>query len=409
MNYRESISVGFLGLKAHKLRSVLTTLGIIFGVAAVIAMLSIGEGAKQEALKQIKLMGINNIIVNDVSTEIEQNNSVQNNGSRGLCLEDAFAIKQINPLVDDVLAQRIIEKNIYYDRNSVKTKIVGTTPDFERMMSYYSENGNFFTYLDLIEIRRVCVLGVEIKNELFHFQNAVGKQIKIDDQWFTVVGVMQHKEVAGNMSETSFNLNRNIYIPLTCALKRFPIAPLESQINQLLIRVKNAEQIKIASNMVKQTLDRKHHGIEDYEIIIPEVLLKQKQKTQRIFNIVMGAIAGISLIVGGIGIMNIMLASVFERTREIGIRRAVGATRKDILGQFLVEAVVLSFAGGLLGLILGFGIAKIITWYAGWRTIVSIFSLFLAFSVSAAIGIIFGLYPARKAAMLDPIESVRYE
>lgn len=409
MNISESLSVGFHGIRSHKLRAVLTTLGVIFGVAAVIAMLSIGEGAKREALDQIKLMGMNNIIINDISGKDNTQRSELNNLSIGLTLSDAYSIKKINPLVDLVVPQRIIESEVIYRNNSVTTKIMGTTPDIEQAMNYHSEYGSFFNFQDLDEVRRVCVLGSELKKELFHFDDPVGKHIKIGEIWYTIIGVMQRKPVAGSLTSSSFDLNRNVYIPLSCALKRFSISPFASQINQIIIRVSEVKSIKTVSNIVNQTMNRRHNQIKDFSILIPELLLKQKQQTQRIFNIVMGAIASISLIVGGIGIMNIMLASVLERTREIGVRRAVGAKQNDILGQFLVEAVVLSFSGGILGLILGFFTTKIITFYAGWRTIISFPAILLAFAVSASIGIIFGLYPARKAAQSDPIESLRYE
>jgi putative ABC transport system permease protein len=220
---------------------------------------------------------------------------------------------------------------------------------------------------------------------------------------------MEEKPSAGLGSGISDNLNNNVYIPITSAVKRFPRSIFASEIDRIIVQVKDSGRIQEAATIIKTSLSRRHNQVSDFTITIPEALLRQKQKTQRIFNIVMGAIAGISLLVGGIGIMNIMLASVMERTREIGVRRAVGARQLDILGQFLVEAVVLSFAGGLLGVVLGFILTKVIALYAGWRTIVSIGAIILAFTVSAAVGIIFGIYPARQAAKLDPIVSLRYE
>ncbi len=409
MNYHESISIGLKGLVAHKLRAILTALGIIFGVAAVISMMSIGEGAKQEALEQIQLLGMNNIIVNDVPIDDPEKGKGRSNLSKGLTLQDAYSIEKVNPLVDLVVPQISIESEVRYGQEKQETTIIGTTPDFEKSMTFYPQKGAFMNYLDVKEARRVCILGSAVKSDLFFFHDAVGQAVKMGQQWYTVIGVMEKKPVGGGAGGATANLNRNVYIPITSAIKRFSRLPFESEIDRIIIKVQNADKIQEAANIVNDTMKRRHNDVQDFSITIPEALLKQQQQTQRIFNIVMGAIAGISLLVGGIGIMNIMLASVLERTREIGIRRAIGAQRSDILGQFLVEAVVLSFVGGLIGVFLGFGMTKAISLYAGWRTIVSVPAIFLAFGVSAAVGIIFGLYPARQASMLDPIESLRYE
>jgi putative ABC transport system permease protein len=254
----------------------------------------------------------------------------------------------------------------------------------------------------------VCVLGAGIKRDLFYFRDPLGARVKIGDDWFTVVGVMEHK-LAGGAEMAGNDMNQQIYIPLSTSLQRFTLDPFESEIDRIVARVGEPERVREAANIIQTTLARRHSNAADYQISIPEELLRQRQQTQRIFNIVMGCIAGISLLVGGIGIMNIMLASVLERTREIGIRRAIGATRKDIMGQFLVEAALLSFLGGMIGIILGWSMSYVITLYAGWKTIVSIFSVILAFGVSATVGILFGFYPARQAALMDPIESLRYE
>ena len=408
MNYRESISIGLEGIQSHKLRSMLTALGIIFGVASVIAMLSIGEGAKQEALEQIQAMGMNNILVKDIPVEDAEEGVGRSNLSRGLNLLDAQAMEKVNPLIEVAIPERYLTTDVLFEQTKIEANIIGTTPDYEKSMNYSPRHGAFFNYLDIKEARRVAVLGSEIKFDLFDFRDPIGEKIKIGQQWYTVIGVMERKPVSTSGSAT-INLNRNIYIPISSAIKRFSRATFESEIDQLTIKVRDMERIQEAANIINQTMLRRHNDVKDFAITIPEALLKQRQKTQRIFNIVMGAIAGISLLVGGIGIMNIMLASVLERIREIGIRRAIGATRRDILGQFLVEAIVLSFSGGMLGIVLGFALTKVIALYAGWRTIVSIPAILMAFAVSAAVGIIFGLYPAKRAAMLDPIESLRYE
>ncbi|HNS73551.1 MAG TPA: ABC transporter permease [bacterium] len=409
MNIRESVEIGLEGIRSHKMRSILTALGIIFGVAAVIAMLSIGEGAKQEALEQIQLMGMNNILVNDIPIEDEESGTGRSNLSKGLLLADAVALQTINPLVKVAVPERSVKEQIYFGQESVEATVVGTLPDYERVMAFTPRLGAFFNYEDVTEARRVCVLGSEVRYALFLFQDPVGERVKIGKQWYTVLGVMEEKPTAGAGSGISDNLNTNIYIPITAAVKRFPRTVFASEIDRIIIQVMDSGRIQEAATIVRNSLSRRHNQVNDFNLTIPEALLRQKQQTQRIFNIVMGAIAGISLLVGGIGIMNIMLASVMERTREIGVRRAVGARQKDILGQFLVEAVVLSFAGGLLGVLLGFILTKVIALYAGWRTLVSISAIILAFTVSAAVGIIFGIYPARQAARLDPIVSLRYE
>ncbi|OVE78897.1 hypothetical protein BVY01_04235 [bacterium I07] len=411
MNFQESFSVSLNGLSTHKLRSFLTMLGIIFGVAAVIAMLSIGAGAKKEALDQIKLLGMNNVIIRSEPIETEEDERGTIVEAKGLTMEDARSLNILNPLVEISVPQKEI-LDVRASRASEETyaNIIGTNPDLKNALDLLAVNGNFFNYNDVHDARRVCVLGHSIKRQLFYFEEAVGEQIKIDDIWFTVAGVMEPKpRSTGKGGVGDRDMNLDIYIPLSSIIHRFPVDPAEPEVDQIILKVTDENRIREASNLAKQLLDLRHGGREDYRIIVPEELLRQSQRTQRIFNIVMGAIAGISLLVGGIGIMNIMLASILERTREIGIRRAMGATRKDILGQFLIEAVLLSFSGGLLGILLGFLMTKLISSYAQWKTIVDVGAIVLSFCVSASVGIIFGIYPARKAAMMDPIESLRYE
>ncbi|HRI46793.1 MAG TPA: FtsX-like permease family protein, partial [Ignavibacteriaceae bacterium] len=278
----------------------------------------------------------------------------------------------------------------------------------------------------------VCIIGPGIKEKLFKFEDPIKKKIKIGNLWYDIIGVAAQKNVSSSgMKNLGIrNFNNDIYIPLSTMLYKsekkdpnannqnmFMMGGMEgiaktidrNSIDQLTIKVKSSDDLKEAAHLTKRILDRRHFGTQDYEIVLPEQLLEQKQKTQKIFNVVMGAIAGISLLVGGIGIMNIMLANILERTREIGIRRAVGATRADILGQFMSEAVTISVLGGILGIILGFILTALISTYAEWSTIISPISIILAFFVSAATGIVFGIYPAKKAADKNPIESLRYE
>ena len=413
MNLGESVNVSLQGLQSHKLRSLLTMLGIIFGVAAVIAMLSIGEGAKQQALEQIKLMGINNVIIRDTGVVggDEAAEDQRSNFSRGITLQDVASIAEVLPTTTAVAPQKEFLLDVTYADLTVSTTVLATTPDYARIFKFVPTSGTFLTDLDLRERAQICVLSSDIKEELFYFRDPIGEKVRLGSEWFTVVGVMERRAISsGTSSEVvARDVNRDIYVPLTSAHSRFILPTLASPVDQVTLEVSDSQRISESAVILNRLMLRRHNGIADFRIIIPEELMRQSQETQRIWGIVMGAIAGISLLVGGIGIMNIMLATVLERTKEIGVRRAVGATRQDILSQFLVEAVFLSFLGGLIGIGLGYSLTKIISIYAQWRTIVSVFAVALSFGVSAAVGIIFGIYPARKAARLDPIESLRYE
>lgn len=435
MNFDENVAVGLGGLLAHKLRSVLTALGIIFGVAAVIAMLSIGEGARREALEQIRLMGVNNIIIRSKEPTKQSFSQAKANFSPGLTMLDGQAIAEICPNVSAIVPQW--EKTVPAMRQSERldVKLIGTTPQFLPVFNYSLNEGAFLSSYHLEHQANVCVIGDGVKDKLFHFENPVGKPIKLENQWFTVIGVM-----ARQLSQTKKienlklrNLNTDVYIPITTAQYKLERMRGQSsgsvmffgggarvssgqempvpkrQLDQLVVKIGQEEAIDEAVPILRHILARRHFNVDDYEVIVPDVLLAQSQKTQRIFNVVMGAIAGISLLVGGIGIMNIMLASVLERTREIGVRRAVGATRQDVLSQFLFEALVLSIIGGMIGIGFGYLLTELITLYAGWRTIMSAPAILLAFTVSAAVGVAFGYYPARKAAYQNPIDALRYE
>jgi putative ABC transport system permease protein len=416
MDLRETLSLSLIGLWSHKLRTVLTMLGIIFGVAAVIAMLSIGEGAKQESLEQIRQMGISNIIVQHwdkkAEGESEDQSDADQNLSRGLTWDDARSIDTICLLAEHVTPQREFKVRAQALGNSFRTMVVGTTPEYLTVLNARMGSGVFFSQEDLREVRRVCVLGSDAKRALFFFDDPLGARVKIRDQWFTVIGVLEDKGAAGGKIGGVLevrNTDEDIYVPLTTVLRRFKWEPADAELTQVTVKIGDSAQLQEAAAIIRSILNRRHRGVQDFKIAIPEELLRQSQKTQQIFNIVMGCIAGISLLVGGIGIMNIMLASVLERTREIGIRRALGARRRDILSQFLVESLLVSLIGGLLGVLLGYAIPQVITLYAGWRTIVLPWTIALAFGVSAAVGIGFGIYPARQAALLNPIEALRYE
>ena len=435
MNFRESAGVGLTGLLTHKLRSILTALGIIFGVAAVIAMLSIGEGARREALDQIRLMGVNNIIIRAKDPTQQSFSKAKASFSSGLTMLDGQAIQEICPMSEFIVPQWEKTVAAQYGSERKDVKIIGTTAEFLPAFNYSVSQGTFLGRSNLESQDNVCVIGNGVKEKLFHFEDPIGKGIKLETQWFTVIGVMEHQLSNTKKIENLQlrNLNMDVYIPLTTAQfkmertkgktegstmffgggVRFSSGgtshmPRE-QLDQLVVKVTDENALVEAVPVIRHILSRRHYGVEDYEIILPDLLVEQSQKTQRIFNVVMGAIAGISLLVGGIGIMNIMLASVLERTREIGVRRAMGARRSDVLAQFLSEAIVLSVAGGLVGVIVGFGLTETITLYAGWRTVISFPAIALAFVVSVGVGIAFGYYPARKAAYQNPIDALRYE
>ena len=332
MDLRETFGLSIVGLTSHRLRTALTMLGIVFGVAAVIAMLSIGEGAKQEALDQIKQMGISNIIIQhwqpDEEGEDEQESG--QNRSEGLTRADARTIAEICPLAEIVSPQREMKVKAQVGSTSFQTMVVGTTPNYLDVLNSQMDQGVFLSEQDLIEARRVCVLGSDAKRQLFFFEEAVGKQIKLRDQWYTVVGILEDKGAAGGKIGGVLevrNTDEDIYVPLSALLKRYKWEPSEAELTQITVKITESERLQEAATIVRAIIKRRHRDVEDFKIAIPEELMRQSQKTQQIFNIVMGCIAGISLVVGGIGIMNIMLATVTERTQEIGIRRALGECR----------------------------------------------------------------------------------
>lgn len=409
--WSSTVAIGLRGLLLRKVRSLLSTVGIVFGVAAVVSMMSIGEGARREAIEQIRLLGTNNVRVVHVQLPGEMAIDAERLASRGLTYDDALLIRETLPALVTVAPLRFVNSEVRYRERHRVGQVVGTTPEYPRVTDSAIRAGRFIVELDLVGAKNVCVLGADVKDELFGPQDPLGAHMRLGEEWFTVVGVMEPRVVRQGKA-AAINLrpiNQDIYIPLTTALRRFSSAGDPSGIEEVAVRVTRAEQVPEIAGVIREILRGTHRGAQDFQVTVAAELLAHVEQTQRIFNVVMGSIAGISLLVGGIGIMNIMLANVSERTREIGIRRAIGATKNDILGQFLIETVLVSLVGGAIGILLGIGLAQAITQYAGWATGFSPVSVLIAFGTSASVGFIFGLFPARRAAELDPVQALRFE
>jgi putative ABC transport system permease protein len=413
-----TIKVGLKSLMLHKMRSILTALGVIFGVCSVIAMLSIGEGAGWEAQQQIKLLGSNNIIITSVKPPEEEVANIERSRllTYGLTYKDAERIATTIPAVQVVVPMKKMDKDAYFGSRRISTRIVGTVPWYPTIANFHVARGRFISLTDMAKKRNICVLGEGIAKKLFTYMDPLQKQVKVGPDYYTVVGIMEQR--AGVKKSSQEDLNLDIYMPLSTAQERYSDLNVRItsgtfdrervELKQITVRVNDVKNVPVTAKIIRHLL-KKFHKKVDYEITVPLELLNQVAKTKRIFNIVLGSIAAISLLVGGIGIMNIMLASITERTREIGVRRALGAKKKDIILQFLVETIVLSAGGGIVGLILGVVIPTLVSYFADMRTIITAWSLVLAFGISAAIGVIFGLYPASRAANMDPIEALRHE
>lgn len=441
----------------NKVRSLLTALGIIFGVAAVIAMLAIGNGAQQEILEQIKLVGVNNIIIKPIIEQQEEKIAEAADGKKekkkfspGLTVRDVNSIRQTIPGVTKMSPEIIL--NTYVIRSGIRrsAKLVGVEPAYFDIFNFDLLQGQSFNQEQLKAGAPVCIIGNSIKSKFFPTEDPIGKNIKVGPHWLTIVGVLQERYISkSSISKLGIrDFNMDIYTPLQTVLIRYRNRDVVSaedlrkeamknsgsnviiigggsnddeseedklesknyhQLDRLVIQVDETQKLQPIAEIISRMLERRHFNLVDYEIEIPELLLKQQQRTNDIFNYVLGAIAGISLLVGGIGIMNIMLASVLERIKEIGLRLSIGAQKSDIIQQFLFEAVMISISGGILGVGLGIGMAYLVSSVANIPTIISFASIVLSFGVAATVGLIFGIAPARKAAMQDPITSLRYE
>jgi putative ABC transport system permease protein len=412
MEYKENIRLAISGLIDHKFRSFLTMLGIIFGVASVITMLSIGEGAKRQAIAKYQDLGVNNIIIRDKKLTDNELEEVRAKFSQGLSTEDAAVIKEIVPGVIRTASQAEISSEVKYTDKSAKSTVIGITPDYAEMLNYKTARGKFITEDQSQKELKVCVLGAGVAATLFRSEDPIGKMVKIEDQWLEVVGVLRSKalftETVGELAAR--DLNMDVYVPLTTFLGRFNQEnQLTSKIQQITVQVDGSDKLEEASKVIEEILLRHHYNNEDYSIVVPYELLQQEEKERQIYNFLLGAIAAISLLVGGIGIMNIMLATVMERTREIGIRRAIGARKSDIMSQFVTEAVAISITGGIIGVLLGVTLSLTVTLFTDITTYIQPYSIFIAFGFSVLVGISFGYLPAKNAANLKPIDSIRYE
>ena len=407
----EDLQLGFRNVRAHRMRSGLTVLGVIFGVAAVVAMLAIAGGAQKVALDQIRLLGTDAIRVTHIELADEALERAERQGSRGLRSADARLLGRWLPGLSALAPIRFVEAPLLRRGRESTARVVATNDEYFRIGERSAADGRALSQLDVRYAKRVAVLGAALKGELFGYQDPIGRDVRIGETQFTVVGWMPAQTVRSEQPGMiqMRDVNRDVYIPITTAHRRFPDPEREDPVHELATRLVDESQVHSAAEIMERLLLRSHRGVRDFEVRLSEELLARAQGTQRVFNVVLGSIAAISLLVGGIGIMNVMLTTVTERTREIGIRRATGATRRGIRRQFLAESVVISSFGGVTGIVVGLVLGRIIHLYAGWETAVSPVGIALAFGISVLIGVCFGVVPARRAAQLDPIQALRFE
>jgi putative ABC transport system permease protein len=413
-DFLPDLRMGLENLRAHKLRSLLTMMGMIFGVAAVVAMLSIGAGAQQEVMAFIEQLGVRNLIVEARESTDWQSNQKMRKISAGLTFQD-FRVIQANleGITAATARKRFTPTKLLPKPQGDAPLIYGVSPSYTAIANLRVVSGRFFDEAETNAAAPIAVLGEGAAAALFGTDDPIGRYLKVNEQWLQVVGVAGPQltvqtDVAGLPAQDRNNL---IYVPLYSAIFRLEdgMSGMKDEIDGIYLQMRSANDTPASAALLRGLLNVAHREAGDFSIVSPAELLAEQRRTQRIFEMVMVAIASISLLVGGIGIMNIMLASVMERTREIGVRRAIGAKRRDVIRQFLIETTIISLAGGVMGVLLGVGLSQLIGYLAGWSTIVTTWSIVLAFFVSVAIGLIFGLYPAARAAGLDPVKALHYE
>lgn len=444
-NFNEAIRV----IAINKVRTLLTALGIIFGVAAVITMLAIGNGAEKEILAQLELVGVNNIVVTPIPDKVDENTNEDEEGTvettrftKGLDLLDVASIQNNIPTIKALSPEILLETYVINKGRQNSVKLIGVTNSFFQTSNIHIGQGSDFSEQQALNAAAVCIIGEKVEKKLFPGESALGKQIKVKDVWLKVIGIIEEKLISEKAQENLGirDLNQDIYIPIKTFLVRYQDRKILTdqqpdfsgggmiimsggdsgpkkriprgnyhQLDKLTVQVNNSNELKSTAEVLSKLLKKRHNEVLDFEISIPIHLLKQQQKTKQIFNIVLSVIAGISLLIGGIGIMNIMLASVLERTKEIGIMRAIGATKQDVILQFLSESVLISLGGGIIGILLGIVSSYALQLATGIETILSLNSIVLSFLVATFIGLIFGVLPAKSAANKNPIEAIRRE
>ena len=393
------VRLGLRSLRQHRLRSALSILGVVFGVAAVVATTSVGEGARREAVAQVGALGM------DTLTVKARRGTPGATGPAGgdLYLRQADSVRAVVPGLLAVAPLREAPVTAAMAGRVVAATLVGTTPEYAAASQLRPRSGRFLVDLDLEENKRVAVLGASLADELSPFGDPRGETVKLGADWYRVVGVLEGRAAARARPGPirSRDVNRCVFVPLRAVAATAP-----EGVDEIVVRVRDGEGVARTAEVV-QSVVRRSSGRAAFDLLVPREILRQRERTQRVFNVVTGSIAAISLLVGGIGIMNIMLASVAERTREVGIRRAVGASQRDVAAQFLVEASLLTAAGGLLGALLGILGAELIQRLAGWPTALSVSMLLAGLLTALAVGVGFGSYPAWRASRLEPMEALR--
>ena len=427
---KRTIKLGAKSLWMHRLRSTLTTLGIIFGVCSVVAMLAIGEGASRHTQEQIARLGSSNIIIQTIKPPEQQNPTGESQSMQeyGLTYDDAQRFHNTIPDISVVVPLRRMTQTAAYRNRRIDVEIIGTVPWYPDITPLRVKAGRFLQSIDMEYRHGICVVDSQVYEQLFLFDDPIDQHIKLSGDYYRVIGVVgAETHITDDDLDPSFKdtgsttggVVGSIYIPLATVKNRFGETKIQLggsggvkgekiELQQITVKVKSTQAVLPVRDLLDDLLQR-FHKKKDYQIIVPLELLRQAARTKRIFSIVLGSIAAISLLVGGIGIMNIMLATVSERTREIGIRRALGARKRDIIIQFLSETVLLTVAGGALGILLGSAIPIIISHLGKMPTVITVYSLILAFAISAAVGVIFGIYPAYRAANMDPVEALRHQ